>query len=98
MREKTSGDQETPTERNRLDAIAAKLSAAGARSVDVEICFGSPTTQLLEKSHQQTHSLIVMGSQGAGFIKEVFLGSVSHNLVRLARQPVLLIPAARDGR
>jgi nucleotide-binding universal stress UspA family protein len=39
--------------------------------------------------------VIVMGSQGRGFISEVFLGSVSHQVVRQAPVPVLLIPALR---
>jgi nucleotide-binding universal stress UspA family protein len=29
---------------------------------------------------------------GKGFIKEIFLGSVAHNVSRLAPSPVLLIP------
>jgi nucleotide-binding universal stress UspA family protein len=33
-----------------------------------------------------------MGTQGKGFIKEIFLGSVAHNVSRLAACPVLLIP------
>jgi len=37
----------------------------------------------------------VMGSQGRGFIGEVFLGSVSHQVVRRAPVPVLLVPTLR---
>jgi nucleotide-binding universal stress UspA family protein len=36
-----------------------------------------------------------MGSQGHGFLREVFLGSTSHSIARLAPAPVLLIPALR---
>jgi nucleotide-binding universal stress UspA family protein len=39
--------------------------------------------------------LIVMGRQGRGPIPEIFLGSVSHNMVRHAPIPVLLVPALR---
>ena len=35
-----------------------------------------------------------MGTQGGGIIGEIFLGSVAHNVSRLAPCPVLLIPAA----
>jgi nucleotide-binding universal stress UspA family protein len=35
-----------------------------------------------------------MGTQGKGFIKELFLGSVAHNVARLAPCPVLLVPPA----
>ena len=39
--------------------------------------------------------VVVMGSQRKGFIADVFLGSVSHQVVRQATQPVLLIPPRR---
>ena len=48
-----------------------------------------PFSRLLES---QDISLIVMGTQGKGFIQELFLGSVAHNVSRLATCPVLLIP------
>jgi nucleotide-binding universal stress UspA family protein len=38
---------------------------------------------------------VVMGSQGRGFLAEVFLGSVSHQVVRRSPVPVLLVPAGR---
>jgi len=36
--------------------------------------------------------LVVMGSQGRGYVKEFFLGSVSQNIARLSPSSVLLIP------
>jgi nucleotide-binding universal stress UspA family protein len=36
-----------------------------------------------------------MGSQGRGFIHEVFLGSVANNIARLAPLPVIFVPAIR---
>jgi nucleotide-binding universal stress UspA family protein len=41
-------------------------------------------------------NLIIMGSQGSGFISELFLGSVSHNVLRHADCSVLVIPAERE--
>ena len=81
--------------RHRLEAIASRLRQHGSHSVKIELREGSPTAEILAITQQHEHSLIVMGSQGAGFIKEVFLGSVSHNVVRNARVPVLLVPALR---
>jgi len=40
--------------------------------------------------------MVVMGSQGRGFIGEVFLGSVSHTVTRHSKVPLLLIPAIRQ--
>lgn len=92
----TEASDEAEHASTRLQAIEERLRAAGAKSVEVILRQGKPTTELLEVATKDRHSLIVMGSQGAGFIREVFLGSLSHNLVRYAYQPVLLVPAARD--
>lgn len=75
--------------------LKAKLMEKGAKQVKIASPYGSPISEILKESQQDDYSLIVMGSQGRGFIKEVFLGSVSHNVVRLATLPVLLIPALR---
>jgi nucleotide-binding universal stress UspA family protein len=79
----------------RLEMLKAKLMEKGAKQVKIVLPLGSPISEILKESQQDDYSLIVMGSQGSGFIKEVFLGSVSHNVVRLAALPVLLIPALR---
>lgn len=89
-------EQQGEAARHRLEAIASRLQQHGAQSVKIELREGSPTAEMLAMTQQHEHSMIVMGSQGAGFIKEVFLGSVSHNLVRHARVPVLLVPLLRD--
>lgn len=89
-------DQQAEADRHRLEAISSRLQQHGAKSVKIELREGSPTAEILVITQQNEHSLIVLGSQGAGFIKEVFLGSVSHNLVRNARVPVLLVPALRS--
>jgi nucleotide-binding universal stress UspA family protein len=62
----------------------------------VHDCFdsGHPLPAILQVLKSQEISLIVMGTQGKGFIQELFLGSVAHNVSRLAACPVLLIPAA----
>ena len=53
---------------------------------------------ILEALKNRDISLIVMGTQGRGFIQKIFLGSVAHNVCRLAPCPVLLIPpASRSG-
>ena len=39
-----------------------------------------PIPAILEVLKTQDISLIVMGTQGKGFIKEIFLGSVAHNV------------------
>jgi nucleotide-binding universal stress UspA family protein len=60
--------------------------------VNDRLDLGHPLPAILQVLESQDVSLIVMGTQGKGFIKEIFLGSVAHNVSRLATCPVLLIP------
>lgn len=79
----------------RLEMLKAKLMEKGAREVRIALPYGEPAGEIIKASKESDYSLIVMGSQGRGFIKEVFLGSVSNNVVRHASLPALLIPALR---
>ncbi len=79
----------------RMERLKERLMAKGAREVHIEIPYGSSTREILHMVAENAYSMIVMGSQGRGFISEVFLGSVSHNIVRKAPLPVLLVPAIR---
>lgn len=79
----------------RLHMLKDLLLKKGADDVDIVIPYGQPVQEIIKASKNDSFSLIVMGSQGRGFAKEIFLGSVSHNVVRHADLPVLLIPALR---
>lgn len=82
-------------DRARLNRLKARLQEKGAAKVWLSIPFGSPIQEILREARQDNHTLIVMGSQGRGMISEIFLGSVSHQIARLAPVPVLLVPAPR---
>lgn len=79
----------------RLERLKARLLEKGLKKVWISIPFGSPIQEILREARADDQSLIVMGSQGRGMIGEVFLGSVSHQIARLAPTPVLLVPAPR---
>jgi len=82
-------------DQSRLERLRANLEHKGATDVRIEIPFGSPIQEIVRRAKDADDTVIVMGSQGRGFISELFLGSVSHQVVRLAPVPVLLIPAVR---
>lgn len=82
-------------DQERLEMLKNKLIEKGAKKVDMLLPYGSPISEILKASRKDAYSLIVMGSQGRGFVKELFLGSVSHNVVRHASLPVFLVPAMR---
>jgi nucleotide-binding universal stress UspA family protein len=81
----------------RLERLESALAGAGAEQVVWEVPYGSPIREILRIAGQQRQTFIVMGSQGRGFISEVLLGSVSHQIARLVVHPVLLVPAVRAG-
>jgi len=75
-----------------LEQWKQRLLQAGIPLVNDHFDPGHPLPAILRVLESQDISLIVMGTQGKGFIKEIFLGSVAHNVSRLAMCPVLLIP------
>lgn len=85
------GERDLP----RLEELAARLRDAGAHEVAVETPSGSPFREILERADAEAGSLIVMGTHGRGFVGGVFLGSVSHEVVRRSRGSVLLVGARR---
>ncbi len=78
--------------RDLLEQWKQRLLKAGIPLVNDHFDPGHPLPAILRVLESQDISLIVMGTQGKGFIKEIFLGSVAHNVSRLAMCPVLLIP------
>ncbi len=78
--------------RNLLRRWKDRLLQAGIPLVNDHFAPGHPLPAILQTLESQKITLILMGTQGKGFIKELFLGSVAHNVSRLATCPVLLIP------
>jgi nucleotide-binding universal stress UspA family protein len=58
---------------------------------EVQLVQGIPAMAILEFAEQAGSDLIVIGSRGLGGIREMVLGSVSHNVVQNARIPVLVV-------
>jgi nucleotide-binding universal stress UspA family protein len=82
-------------DQGRLERLRDRLLALGATDVSIEIPYGYPTQEILGRCRHDDVSLVVMGTQGRGFISEVFLGSVSHNVARTSPVSVLLVPGVR---
>lgn len=80
-------------DRDRLEKLKDAIEQKSAAEVDIELCYGSPFTEINRVINERDVQLVVMGSQGRGFVKELFLGSVGRNIARHSDAPVLLIPA-----
>jgi len=88
-------DEFNKIDAERIEMLRERLAKKGAVRIQVKIPSGIPTAEILNKAASGNYSLIVMGSQGKGYIREIFLGSVSHNIARYAGVSLLLIPAIR---
>ncbi|WP_456397346.1 universal stress protein [Desulfurobacterium sp.] len=75
----------------RAEAIKLALEEEGV-SVTLKIVAGSNAADMIVKiSEEENVNMIVIGAHGKGFLKELILGSVSLDVVRKAKCPVLLI-------
>lgn len=82
-------------DRERLERMRERLLRQGPAEIDIILRYGSPFAEIVDVVRERGVQLVVMGSQGRGFAAELFLGSVSHRVVRSAPAPVLLIPVPR---
>jgi nucleotide-binding universal stress UspA family protein len=57
-----------------------------------QVVLGFPADQLADLADAEEAELIVVGSRGRGALRAAFLGSVSTDLIGVARCPVLVVP------
>lgn len=93
LREKL--DEFNDIDSERLKYLEERLRKKGVTTIESRLAFGNPSVEILKAVRKMNPSLVVMGSQGRGFVSELFLGSVSHNMARLSPAPLLLIPPHR---
>lgn len=78
----------------RLQDMRRILQDIAPVDVDMLITYGNAVRDILRTVKERDVQLVVMGSQGRGYVRDLFLGSVGHNLARQSEASVLLIPAA----
>jgi nucleotide-binding universal stress UspA family protein len=66
--------------------------AAGLVNAERRTSLGVPAERLADIADETDAELIVVGSRGRGAFKSAFLGSVSNDVVGVARCPVLIVP------
>ena len=75
---------------NVMGAIETDLTAEGFQ-VKLTVKTGQPFTEIMATAADEKVSIIILGSHGRSNIGEMLLGSVSENVIRHARVPVLVI-------
>jgi nucleotide-binding universal stress UspA family protein len=85
------------TEKNReqLDEMRNSLSDYTREDAKIIITFGTPAKEIVTAAEDNGATMLVMGSQGKGFMEKFFLGGVSNQVTRISKLPVLLVPAER---
>lgn len=78
----------------RLEALCRSLRMFGLDAQSL-LRHGIPFRETLKVADEIEASLIVLGSQGRSAVREMIAGSTFENVVRLCRQPVLVIRPPR---
>ena len=55
------------------------------------VAAGDPADTILARARREKADIIVLGSRGLGAIKELVLGSVSHDVAHKAKVPCLIV-------
>jgi len=70
----------------------SELCDEGTRTIDAVVVAGSPAEEILKRAADDSTDLIVMGVHGRGAVDLRLFGSTTHQVIRSARCPVLIIP------
>ena len=80
-------------EHQRLEELK-KVAAQDAVEVQALHIQGPSVEKILHEAGEQQASWIVMGSHGHGALYELLVGSVTHGVMKGAKCPVVIVPAA----
>lgn len=73
-----------------MAAVEADMTAEGFR-IKLKVKTGKPFTEIMMTAADEKVSIIVVGSHGRSNIEEMLMGSVSENVIRHAKVPLLVI-------
>jgi len=79
----------------RLETLSREIKAQARVDVDIALGQGPAAKLIVDKARLTGATMILMGSQGRGYISDLFLGGVTFQVLRNTKVPVLVIPARR---
>jgi len=75
-----------------LGKFADALNVPAGMQVQQVMLSGSPSATLLELADKMDADLVVAGTQGAGLMQRLFVGSVATRLMRHSTRSLLVVP------
>ena len=90
-------DQKEDVNLRRTEAIRSGVLKALGRPAERRVVHGDPAIEICRVAEEGRFDLVVIGSHGSGFLKQVLLGSVSHHVLHHAPCPVLVVRERNDG-
>jgi nucleotide-binding universal stress UspA family protein len=80
-------------------ALTEKAHAVRAAGVACETfaTFGPAADRIVERAREVGARLLVVGTHGHGFVRNLLLGSVAEKIVKAAPCPVLVVPPGAAG-
>jgi len=82
--------------KKRLEEICQRLEKKGTSCLTLVskmlVRVGHPVEEILRAADEEECDTLILGSHGKGFLKQTFLGSVSHKVLDRSRKPVLIVP------
>lgn len=78
---------------NRTESMIEDLNRqlSGLPDARATMLIGNPVTAILDYAKEMSADIVIVGSRGLSEMQELFLGSVSHNIVQHASIPVLVV-------
>ena len=73
-----------------LEGMKTKAAKKGV-VFNYAILKGKPEYTIVKMAHRKKFDIIVIGSRGQGAAREIFFGSVSHNVLHKSKIPVLIV-------
>lgn len=82
--------------RRQLAHLESDLAGRGL-AVTTALSHGHPATQILAHAEMHHADLIVLGSHGHTAFYELLVGSTTHDVLKKAKCPVVIVPPARTA-
>ncbi len=80
-------------DKERLEAMKERLLKINPdTNVRIMILHGKPGIEIIKFAETDLPSLVVMGNQGRGFVRDLFIGNVSYTVARKVNTSMLLVP------